>query len=307
VFNDPVSSTAENRIDRDYLLPAATLTWHIAPQMQLRFSGSKTIARPQFRELLFQRFYDPETNREYYGNPYLTDSQLYNVEGRYEWYFAPEQHLSVAVFAKKIDHPIEQYLYTDGNNYFSSFANAPSARLYGAEAELQKYFDLSGMGGVFRSRRAVVIANYTYSHSRVPISAGDRTINNLGSTIAATDLFQDGRPLTGQSNHVANLQIGLEQKDHLSQQTFILSYQSKRLTDRGPFPQPDVYEYPGFGLDFVARQGITIGGIDFELKVDIRNITGTKYQEYQQSGSNRTYWNLYDVGTSGSIGLSLKL
>jgi hypothetical protein len=307
VFNDPVSSTATNRIDRDYLLPAATLTWHIASDMQLRFSGSKTIARPQFRELLFQRFYDPDTNRNYFGNPYLTDSQLYNVEGRYEWYFAPQQHLSVAVFAKRIDHPIEQYLYTDGNNYYSSFANAPRAKLYGAEVELQKHFDLSSMGGVLTSRRAVLIANYTYTHSRVEVSAGDRTINNLGQDIATTDLFQAGRPLTGQSNHVANLQIGLEQKDHLSEQTFILSYQSKRLTDRGPYPQPDVYEYPGFDLDFVARQGITVAGVNFELKLDIRNITGTRYKEYQKSGDNITYWNLYDVGTSGSIGLSLKL
>ncbi|TPG18672.1 TonB-dependent receptor [Sphingomonas koreensis] len=307
VFDVPVSSTAGNRIDRDYLLPAATLTWQIAPAMQLRFNGSKTIARPQFRELLYQRFYDPDTNRDYYGNPYLIDSQLYNVEGRYEWYFARDQHVSLAVFAKRIDHPIEQYLYTDGNTYFSSFANAPKARLYGAEAELQKYFDLANMGGLFSSRRAVLIANYTYSHSRVSVAPGDTTINNLGTTIATSDLFQDARPLTGQSNHVANLQIGLEDKDRLSQQTFILSYASKRLTDRGPYPQPDVYEYPGLHLDFVARQGITIAGIGFEAKLDIRNITGTKYKEYQQSGSNRTYFNLYDVGTSGSIGLALKL
>ncbi|TPG43710.1 TonB-dependent receptor [Sphingomonas koreensis] len=307
VFNVPVSSTASNTIDRDYVLPAATLTWAIAPKMQLRFNGSKTIARPQFRELLYQRYYDPETNRTYTGNPFLIDSQLYNVEGRYEWYFAHDQHLSVAVFAKQIDHPIEQYLYTDGNTYYSSFANAPKAKLYGAEADLQKYFDLSSMGAMFNSHRAVVIANYTYTKSKVPVTAGDTTINNTGTVTPASNLFQDGRPLTGQSDHIANLQLGLESTSHLSQQTFILGYASKRLTARGPYPQPDVYEYPGLHLDFVARQGITIAGIGFEAKLDIRNITGTKYKEYQQSGSNRTYFNLYDVGTSGSIGLALKL
>ena len=35
-------------------LPAATLTWEVSPQLQLRFNASKTIARPQFRELIFQ-------------------------------------------------------------------------------------------------------------------------------------------------------------------------------------------------------------------------------------------------------------
>ena len=42
-----------------------------------------------------------------------------------------------------------------------------------------------------------------------------------------------------------------------------------------------------------------------EAKLEIRNITGTKYQEYQESGDNRIYYNLYNVGTSGTLGLSI--
>ena len=59
--------------------------------MQLRINASKTIARPQFRELIYQPYFDPENNRQYLGNPLLIDSQLYNAEARLEWYFAPEQ------------------------------------------------------------------------------------------------------------------------------------------------------------------------------------------------------------------------
>ena len=95
--------------------------------MQMRFNASKTIARPQFRELMFQSYFDPETNRRYRGNPLLIDSEFVNAEGRFEWYFASEQHLSTAVFYKKIDRPIEAFTGFDDNTPVTSFANAPEA------------------------------------------------------------------------------------------------------------------------------------------------------------------------------------
>lgn len=302
----PFNTAASNKIDRDYFLPAATLTWEFASRMQLRVSGSKTIARPQFRELLNQGFYDPDSNRIFSGNPYLTDSQIWNAEARWEWYFAREQTISVAAFYKHLDKPIEQYQFTFGNGFNTSFANAPAATLYGAELELKKYFDLSDWGGLFASRRLVVIGNYTYTHSNVKVKAGDTTIGSTSpNPIAATDLFLDGRPLTGQSDHLANLQIGLENKDHLSQQTFILNYASDRLVARGALPLPDVYERPGLHLDFVMRQGIRVAGMEFEAKFEARNITGTAYEEFQESGSTRVYQNKYQVGRQFNLGLSV--
>lgn len=303
VFTTPSNSGASNKIERDYLLPAATLTWEVAPQMQLRVSGSKTIARPQFRELLFQQYYDPETNRLFRGNPLLRDSQLYNVDARWEWYFAPDQRVSLAGFYKKIDKPIETYSSFIAEDPFTSFANAPRATLWGGEVEAQKYIPVWG------SRRAVLIANYTYSKSRVKVRPGDTTTIFTGavgsSERPASDYFLDARPLTGQSDHLVNLEVGLEDQDHLSQQTLLFTYASKRLTSRGPGLLPDIYEYPGVHLDFVARQGIRIAGVEMEAKLEVRNITGTKYKEYQELGKNRIYYNLYNVGTTATLGLSL--
>ena len=120
----------------------------------------------------------------------------------------------------------------------------------------------------------------------------------------ATDLFVDGQPLTGQSDHILNLQLGLEDTDRLSQQTFLLTYASKRVTNRGAGGQPDIYEYPGFRLDFVARQGLSLLGARLDGKLEIRNITGTRYKEYQESGENRIYYNYYKPGTTIMLGLS---
>ena len=292
-------------LDNDYWLPAATLTWEVADRVQVRLNGSKTIARPQFRELVYQNYFDPETNRLFFGNPRLRDSQLYNAELRGEWYFAPEQRLSIAGFYKRIDNPIETYVSFSDNAVLSSFANAPKADLYGGEIELQKYFPLEGLfnSDFLASQRLLVIANYTYTKSKLKVREGDTVDAFPLSSTAATDFFRDGAPLTGQSDHLVNLQLGIENKDKLQQMTFLLSYASDRVTNRAGGGQPDIKERPGIRLDFVAREGLDFMGLDAELKFEVRNITGTKYQEFQELGENRIYYNRYDVGTTASVGV----
>ncbi len=308
VFTIPSSSTASTNLNNDYWLPAATLTWQVATDMQVRLNGSKTIARPQFRELLYQFYFDPDTNRQYRGNPMLQDSELTNAEARWEYYFAREQRVSVAGFFKRIKRPIETYI--TGGDFVTSFANAPKANLYGAEAEVQKYFDLSGLSGadMFVSRRFVTIANYTYTKSKLKVGADDTTTVYGAASNRASDYFRDGAPLTGQSDHLVNLQLGLEDTDSLSQQTFILSYASKRVTSRGLANQgqPDVFEYPGFNLDFVARQGIAVAGLNLDLKVEARNITNRRYREQQTTGTNTVYYNRYRPGASFNFSVSAK-
>jgi TonB-dependent receptor len=307
VFKVPTVSLASTSLSNSYWLPAMTLTWQLADQMQFRVSASKTIARPQFRELIFQTFYDPDSNREYRGNPLLTDSQLYNLEARYEWYFARDQRVSAAGFYKRLRSPIEAFSSFEDNNVITSFANAPSADLYGAELEVQKYFDLGNDEGTgfFGTRRAVVIANYTYSKSKLSVGPNDpaRVFNSAADR--ATDFFRDGAPLTGQSDHLVNLQLGLEDTENLSQQTLLLTYASDRVTSRGAGGQPDIIERPGFQLDFVARQGVKVGGKEVEFKLELRNLTANKYREFQENGDNRIFYNRYKEGISASLGIDV--
>jgi outer membrane receptor protein involved in Fe transport len=308
VFRVPTASLAGTLIDRDYWLPAVTATWEFSPELQLRANISKTLARPQFRELIFQSYYDPDNNRLFRGNPRLVDSQLSNAEVRGEWYFAPEQRISLAGFFKKITKPIETYAAFSDNEVLSSFANAPRADLWGAEIETVKYFELSdlfGAGKFFDTRRIVLIANYTYTKSKLKVKEGDRVDAFPLAGTRALDFFKDGVPLTGQSEHIANVQIGLEDRESLSQFTFLLNYASKRVTNRGAGGQPDIYEDPGFRLDFVARQGINLFGATPEFKFEVRNITGARYEEYQRSGDNIVYYNRYRQGTTASLGVSL--
>jgi TonB-dependent receptor len=298
VFNTAGSSTAATNLDNDYWLPSATLTWQFQPSMQVRVSGSKTLARPQFRELIYQFYFDPETNRQYRGNPLLQDSQLLNLEARYEWYIAPEQRFTIAGFYKRIDNPIETFI--TGDTFITSYANAPKANLYGAEVELSKKWPLFG------ERSLIAIANYTFTKSKLKVDTGDRVAVYAISSTLATDFFKDGSPLTGQSDHLVNFQLGMEDKGSLSQQTLILSYASKRVTSRGlaNSGQPDVYEYPGFNLDLVLRQGVKLAGQQLDLKLEVRNLTNRKYKETQSNGKNTVIYNRYNPGATINFSLS---
>ncbi len=154
---------------------------------------------------------------------------------------------------------------------------------------------LSGLGG--------------YSQITVDLSsfgAGPQQLEffSVSGNSVATNFFIDGAPLTGQSDNVANLQLGFENIDSLSQQTLLLTYVSDRVTSRGAAGLPDIFESPGLTVDFVLRQGLNLFGRDLEMKLEARNIFGRGYREFQERGGNRVFYNRYDIGTSFSASVS---
>src|SRR3546814_16823517 len=94
-----------------------------------RLHASKTIARPQVRELAPQQYLDTETDRTFFGNQFLNDSELLNAEARYEWYFDRDQRLSLAGFYKKIDRPIEAVAFELGGTLFTTFSRSAARRV----------------------------------------------------------------------------------------------------------------------------------------------------------------------------------
>lgn len=303
------SAAVRTGLSNDYWLPAASLTWNFADDLQLRVAASKTVARPQFRELAPQQFLDTESDRTFIGNPLLVDSELFNAEGRLEYYIGRGERITIAAFYKDIDNPIENVAFVQGGGtLFTGFSNAPKANLYGVEAELVKYFPLENWGGFFADRKFLVAANYTYTKSKIKVGSADQAISPVTLLpTAAENLFDDGDALTGQSKHVANVQLGLERDGGLlSQQTLLLTYNSPRITARGPQDQPDLVERTGWRVDFVLRQEFELTGKTFELKLQARNILGEDYRESQTLNNSRILNNAYDVGTSYSASISVK-
>ncbi len=300
------------RIEEQYYLPAGTVTWNFAEDMQLRLAASQTIGRPQFRELAPQSYTDPESDRTFIGNPFLVDTELLNLDARWEWYFARQQFITAGVFYKDLDKPVEAVIVDVGNQRQQSFLNAPQATIIGAEIEAKKYFEFPDNGMSFiANKRWLVQANYTYSDSEVTVDAGDTvlTLGGAGTPESAAFFIADGSRLQGQSEHVANLQLGWEDDTARSQATLIVNYVSERITARGAgvagSREPDYIQEPGVFLDFVYRKDFEAMGRDLGFALELRNLLGTEFDEYQELG-NKVRINNYDLGSSASVSLTAR-
>ncbi len=311
IFNRAAGAIFSRKIANDYLLPTATLTWNFAEDQQLRFGLSKTIGRPQFRELAPQRYRDTETDRILTGNPFLEDTRFKNADLRYEYYFAKGQYLTLGGFFKRLDKPVEVLAVVGSDGAFQqTFFNAPSADLYGIEAEVKKYFDVeTGLGWV-DAKRWLVAVNYTYSKSKLKAGSGDTIILNttgVRTNPAATDYIVDGDPLQGQSDHLANLQLGFEDEEAQSQATVLITYASKRVSARASsIDLPDIVQNPGVRLDFVYRKTFTLMDHELSGSFEARNLTGRDSYEFQSAGGKRFDTNSYEQGRTFSLGLTAK-
>jgi len=125
-------------LEESFFLPAATVTYTLE-DFQIRLAASKTINRPQFRELTPTVFVNPATNGQFVGNPFLVNSESVNLDARVEYYFASNQFFTVGAFYKDLTNPIEEFNFNALPQPNSTgFINAPSAELYGVEVEFER-------------------------------------------------------------------------------------------------------------------------------------------------------------------------
>lgn len=300
------SPEAPPSLENQYLLPAATLTWNFAENQQLRLGASQSIGRPQFRELAPQQYFDPESSRIFIGNPYLVDTEILNLDARYELYFERGQAFTAGVFFKQLDRPVEAVVVQQSASVFQSYLNAPEAILYGAEFEFKRIFDSPFEGPFFGNKEFLFQANYTYSDSEVKAGPGDVAfpLQAAGQPRPATDFIVDGTRLQGQSEHLANLQIGWQDDLARSQLTLLATYASERVSARAPAGQPDFIQDPGVNLDLVFKKGFSVRGKDFTFDFKAQNLLGEDFEEFQTGNGGYVRINQYDIGTTFSVGLS---
>ena len=140
------------------------------------------------------------------------------------------------------------------------------------------------------------------------MGAGDTVLTQSGLGVPEDARFYvvDGSRLQGQSEHVANLQLGWEDDVARSQATFIVNYVSERTSARNIAGNPDLIQEPGAFLDFVYRKSFDVMGRELGFGLELRNLLGTDYQEYSERGGTKINVNSYDLGQSASISLSAR-
>src|SRR5262249_57478828 len=110
-------------------LPAANLIFPPRDDMNFRLSYSRSVSRPEFRELSPTQYPAPRGLRPLIGNPNLVESNIDNYDARWEWFFSPLELISLSFFRKTIDKPIEQTVIFESSVVADSWANAQNGTL----------------------------------------------------------------------------------------------------------------------------------------------------------------------------------
>lgn len=277
----------------EFWLPSATFTYEIVENMQVRLAFSQTVNRPDMRELSTARFVDDERNLPVEGNPELQIAEIDNYDARFEWYFASGESLTVGAFYKKFTNPIEQSSRAFGEGRLLTYVNGESAELMGIEVEVEKilffqdWFGWDWLG----TREMFVKANGSY------IDAETRTAEaDLGIVTNAV------RPFQGQSEWLANLQIGWRDYDRGENLAVVLNYTGRRLALVGVFENPDEFETPPIMLNVAYSKEIPIGESLLELSLEANNLLGDEIR-FSQNG---VVTEGYELGRTFSLGLTYK-
>jgi outer membrane receptor protein involved in Fe transport len=254
-LGDPVQSQKRWRD----LLPAAALNWTVNAAHTLRLSLSRTLARPEYREAIPIKSRDVLNGDDLEGNPALERTAIANADLRWEWYPASGEAMSVALFFKEFERPIERvYRAAGASSRFIGFVNAHSARNYGLEIEVRR-----NLGSLVPRLSALgLFANATLMRSAIDLGA---------NRAAATN---PRRPMVGQAPYVLNAGLAYNAARSDLAATLLFNRVGPRIDAAGDLPLPDVVRQARSVLDFSLRAPLTTR---LSLKLDAKNLLDSPF------------------------------
>jgi outer membrane receptor protein involved in Fe transport len=250
-------------------LPSANLTYRLNDQHQIRLSASKTVSRPEFREVAPFAFYNFYLNAGIVGSPNLTPGDIFNADLRYEIYPGQNELFSVSLFYKKFTNPIEFTFSSQGAGTRTfSFQNIPGADNYGVELELRK-----NLGFIAPSLDDMTFfANGAFIRSKLNLS-------NVSS-------FDDTRALQGQSPYLLNTGLTYNHVNWGLSTTLVYNIIGDRVAQVGTTDYGDIYERHRSLLDFQISKRLWERA---EVKLTWGDILQPDYLYYQDNNANHKY------------------
>ena len=262
--------TSRDYVDLD-LLPSVNATYNFNEQHLLRLAYGRSLNRAEFREVSPAVYYDFDLFNEIGGNEDLKTCKIDNLDFRYEFYPARGEMVSVGLFYKHFENPIECTFIDMGGTLRYNYENALSAQSLGAEVEIRKSLDFIGM------RNFSLLFNATLIKSNVRFDE---------SGIIKTE----DRPMQGQSPYIINAGLYYQNEKWGLMSSLLYNRLGKRIIGIGKSNStthdvsvniPDTYEMPRNSLDFTISKKL---GKLIELKAGVKDILAEKvvYKQFPQ-------------------------
>jgi len=275
-----------NLVNRDPL-PSLNLIYALTPRQNLRFGYSRTVNRPDFRELSPFEFTNVLGGYSVAGNPNLLRAKIDNYDARWEWFLGGDEVIAASYFFKDFTNPIESVFTPTTAELRQSFLNADGARNQGAEFEYrQRLGRISKRLREFQALANLIIVN---SDVQIPLAL-------------APQLTSANRPLMGQSRFIYNAIGEWARPKWRSSARMYLNSVSRRLTEVGTFRLPDIYQERNKFLDFVYQYDIGEKG-RWNIRFSAENLTDNEYRWTQANIVQRAF----RIGRTFSVGTSFNL
>jgi Outer membrane protein beta-barrel family/CarboxypepD_reg-like domain/TonB-dependent Receptor Plug Domain len=276
-------------------LPLFNVAYNFGERSLMRVAYSRTINRPEFRELAPFLYYQFETESALIGNPNLKTAFIHNVDLRWEMYPNPGELISLGAFYKSITDPIEFYLQITSDVPQLYYSNSKSAYNYGVELEMRKSLASFGVSRILR--------NMSFNLNAAVIKS-QVDIGTAGGNLAQY------RPLQGQSPYIVN--FGLYYNDERAGYSVNAAYNvfGPRILSVGDVNFPTWWEMPRQSLDFQASKKL---GKAFSFTLNASNVLNSAFRILQDNNfdqkinSDEALIQKYKVGTQFSLGLNWKV
>jgi TonB-dependent receptor len=281
--NNPTTHVCAVSGNKSYtnFFPTAQARYEIEPDLIARAAISSTIARPGFQQVTAATVVDNGGNITT-GNPDLKPTTATGLDLALEQYLPHAGIASLGFFAKDIKNYIVSNVHQEaggqqksGGNLgivdIISYANAPTAHLFGFETNFVEHFSdilpgpLGGLG---------VSANWTWVQSKYKIPVADPV---TGLTTSSRDSL-----LPSTSRNTANVEL-LYDMSGLSM-TLGAYYTSKNIFGLGNTAALDVWTQERFSVDFGSQYKVTE---PFSIYLNAKNLTNTALKFTEGPGPDR--------------------
>jgi len=252
------------------VLPSAALNMRLTDAQSLRLSLSRTLARPEYRELSPIASRDVIGGDNVEGDPNLERTRISNADLRWEWYPNAGEVVSVAVFGKHFTNPIERVYRATSGTRTVFYLNADAADNYGVELELRKNMGLLARG----LQPLTAFTNITVMESKI----------TLGETTASAT--NKDRRMVGQAPYVVNAGLTYTPLRGTTSATLLVNRIGERIDAAGDQPLPDVIERARTALDFSLRFPV-IAAVSGRL--DAKNLLDEPYKTVQGTVTRESY------------------
>lgn len=264
-------------------LPGLNVAYRLTERMNLRLAASRTITRPDFRELAPFEFTDFVGGRTILGNPELERTQIDNFDFRWEAFPQIGGVLAVSAFYKRFQKPIEQIVQPQAEVRIT-YENAEGANNYGLELEARQ--NLGVLTEALRKFSMNTNAALISSQVVLPEDLGIQTSSE--------------RPLQGQCPYIVNVSIGFEDPTWGISSAIAYNIFGRRLSEVGNHGVPDVYEQPRGQLDVSFSR--TVANY-FKFSVSAKNLL----DPYVHFNQGEQVYVQYKLGRAFSFGVSYNL